>query len=96
MRCHELRWTRCGFAGRRSAIHDLWLGGVMARRRSEELSEIRRLFRGKLRELREAERRNQRGRESGRVWREGAPVFKRSSPLRVMRLCSRRARSRNC
>ena len=34
----------------------------MARRRSEELSEIGRLFRGKLRELREAERRNQRGR----------------------------------
>jgi excisionase family DNA binding protein len=32
------------------------------RRRSEEFTEISRLFRGKLRELREAERRNQRGR----------------------------------
>ena len=31
------------------------------RRRSEELTEIGRLFRAKLRELREAERRNQRG-----------------------------------
>ena len=68
----------------------------MARRRSEELSEIGRRFRGKLRELREAERGNQRDGGSGRVWREGAPVSKRSNHLRVMTLCSRQPRWRNC
>ena len=68
----------------------------MARRRSEELSEIGRLFRGTLRELREAERRNQRGRGSGRMWREDVHVSKRSSHLRLMTLCSRQPRWRTC
>jgi hypothetical protein len=68
----------------------------MARRRSERLSEIGRLFRGKLRELAKPKRATNEDGGSGRVWREGAPVSKRSSHLRVMTLCSRQPRWRNC
>ena len=51
------------------------------RRRSEELTEIGRLFRGKLRELREAERRNQRGRgKRSRVARGRARLQAVQSP----------------
>jgi len=53
----------------------------MARRRSEELTEIGRLFRGKLGELREAERRNQRGRgKRSRVARGQARLQAVQSP----------------
>jgi hypothetical protein len=53
----------------------------MARGRSEELTEIGRLFRGKLRELREAERRNQRGRgKRSRVARGRARLQAFQSP----------------
>ena len=66
------------------------------RRRSEELTEIGRLFRGKLRELREAERRNQRGRGKRSRVARGRARSKRSNHLRVMRLSSRQPRWRNC
>ena len=50
-------------------------------RRSEELTDIGRLFRGKLRELREAERRNQRGRgKRSRVARGRARLQAVKSP----------------